>query len=154
MAYLVWCDLPVGPSQMSPLSFLSRCQLLTGWHHFDHKSSLSRTFSKFADTIKSTSSASSGRFLLKKPSCNIQEWALSIFWWVNLCQDENDGEEKKDSTESGHQVDPPEIKSVLKTPCAIVIIRRQSDIENRRDQLGAATGSSWRSGRAIVIIAS
>ena len=86
---LSWVDLPIGPVWILPsmfdhqhwvwvLSQLGKCQLLTAWLHFDHKSSLSRTFSKFADTIKSTSSASSGRFLLKKPSCNIQELALSF----------------------------------------------------------------------------
>ena len=46
-------------------------------NHFHHKSSLSRTFSKFADTMKSTSSASSGLFLLKNPSWKFQKWSSS-----------------------------------------------------------------------------
>ena len=93
---------------------LRKRQLSTAWHHFDHKSSLSRTFSKFADTMKSTSSASSGRFLLKKPSCKIKEWAFSFLsvTEVNLGEDEDDGEEEEDPAESGHQVDPPGIKTM------------------------------------------
>ena len=56
---------------------------------------------------------------------------------VNLGEDEDDGEEKEDPAESGHQVNPPGIKTVK-----LAVIVFLSNIENRRDQLGEATGSS------------